>query len=234
MYLRVSTLGQELENQRKSVLEKYDKLGLTNERIWIEEKITGKRHYKRRDLGRVLKEGKEGDVLITYHIDRLGRNKEEIFSFLAECKLKKITIYYSLMELKNDGSVSDAIIETMYALMAEIENKIKSERVKLGMQQAKSEGRIAGRGKGVLKLTLEKHILEIKKSIDEGVKLKALAEKYRVTATTISKIVSRHKLKTRSYEDIEKEFKEKWEIEKKKKQDQALAKHERIEARKLK
>lgn len=234
LYLRVSSLSQDLENQRQSLLDKYDKLGLTHERVWIEEKVTGKRHFKKRDLNKVLKEGKPGDVLLAYHIDRLGRNKDEIFQFIGECKIRKITIYYSLMDLKNDGSISDSVMETVFGLIADIENKLKSARVKAGLQQAKKEGREGGRKEGQLKQKLEKDILDIKKKVDGGIKSKALAQQYNVTENTISRLIKRHKLRETPYEELEKNFTALWAEEKKKKEDQALARHKRIEERKNK
>lgn len=40
--------------------------------------------------------------------------------------------------------------------MVEIENKLKSERVKAGLQQAAKEGRVRGRKEGQLKQKLRK------------------------------------------------------------------------------
>lgn len=65
-YVRVSTEEQNLENQKKAISEKY------KVRKWIEEKKRGTIDYHKRNLGVLIEQLKEGDILVTTEISRLG------------------------------------------------------------------------------------------------------------------------------------------------------------------
>ena len=72
-YVRVSTDKQTTENQRFEI-EKFTKS--RNMRIdrWVDETISGTKVIADRQLGKLLKQIRKGDILITTELSRLGRN----------------------------------------------------------------------------------------------------------------------------------------------------------------
>lgn len=72
-YVRVSTDKQSTENQRFEI-ENYSKAkGFRIER-WVDETISGTTNVSDRQLGRLLKQIRKGDTLVTTELSRLGRN----------------------------------------------------------------------------------------------------------------------------------------------------------------
>ena len=72
-YVRVSTDKQSTENQRFEI-ENYSKAkGFRIER-WVDETISGTTSVSDRQLGRLLKQIRKGDTLVTTELSRLGRN----------------------------------------------------------------------------------------------------------------------------------------------------------------
>ena len=83
-YVRVSTDKQTTENQRFEI-EKFTKS--RNMRIdrWADETISGTKVIADRQLGKLLKQIRKGDILITTELSRLGRNLMQVMSFLHQC-----------------------------------------------------------------------------------------------------------------------------------------------------
>ena len=83
-YVRVSTDKQTTENQRFEI-EKFTKS--RNMRIdrWVDETISGTKVIADRQLGKLLKQIRKGDILITTELSRLGRNLMQVMSFLHHC-----------------------------------------------------------------------------------------------------------------------------------------------------
>jgi len=86
-YLRVSTGLQELENQKFGILK------LANEHGWkvqfVEETVSGRVSYKERELGKVVSNLSQGDVLIVSELSRLGRSMLEIIRYSVTFQKKE-------------------------------------------------------------------------------------------------------------------------------------------------
>ena len=62
-YLRVSTNQQDLENQKLSVLEYCAKEGINRPEM-VEEKVTGTKSWKEREIGKILQQGQRGVTIL--------------------------------------------------------------------------------------------------------------------------------------------------------------------------
>ena len=80
-YIRVSTDRQTVENQRFEINQFCEKQELVVNK-WIEETISGTKEVQERQLGKLLKKMKKGDVLICSELSRLGRNLLMIMGYL--------------------------------------------------------------------------------------------------------------------------------------------------------
>ena len=71
-YLRVSTLEQNTEKNKLEILKFANDKRLGNVEF-IEEKVTGKLHFRKRELGLLIEKMDDADVLIVPELSRLGR-----------------------------------------------------------------------------------------------------------------------------------------------------------------
>lgn len=91
-YLRVSKLDQDLEKNKADILK------LTNEAYlghvqFIEEKVSGKVSWIRRQIAVILEQAQEGDTIIVSELSRLGRSMLECMEILSLAMQKGIRIY---------------------------------------------------------------------------------------------------------------------------------------------
>lgn len=147
-YLRVSTIDQDTEKNKRDVLmfANNNKLGNVD---FTEEKITGKIHFRERELGKLLAIMQKGDVLIVPELSRLARSVSQILEIITLCKQKEITLY-SLKEGFNSGDngITSVITSTVFALVAQIERDLISLRTKEALHSKRASGIKLGRPKG--------------------------------------------------------------------------------------
>lgn len=89
-YLRVSSLAQDEQNQRVGVLRKASELNVSIDKYYI-DKVSGTTDPDKRNLGRLLKVAKAGDVIIVSELSRFGRRLFMLFRIL-ESLLKKACV----------------------------------------------------------------------------------------------------------------------------------------------
>ena len=188
-YVRVSTEEQNLENQKMAILERY------KVRKWIEEKKSGTIDYHKRDLGILMNQLKEGDVLITTEISRLGRSLSMIFNIISELQTKGVRVIaiknnFDLNPQKKNDIVSQVIMFA-FGLSAQIERDLISERTKQGLMIAKSNGKQIGRRKGetIYNVKLRKYEDEIMNLYNKNISINFIANKYNVTWVTAKKFI---------------------------------------------
>jgi DNA invertase Pin-like site-specific DNA recombinase len=131
-YARVSTQGQDLEQQRLA-------LGQSGCQRIFEEKISGAKR-DRPELGRLLDHLRPGDVLTVTRLDRLARSTTDLLH-IAE-RLKEIDAgLRSLAEPWADTtSPAGRMILTIFAGIADFERALISERTSAGRAAAKAKG----------------------------------------------------------------------------------------------
>nr|WP_129732611.1 master DNA invertase Mpi family serine-type recombinase [Parabacteroides goldsteinii] len=146
-YVRVSTDKQSTENQRFEI-EKFAKV--KNMRIdrWVEETISGTTDVAERQLGRLIKQIRKGDVLVTTELSRLGRNLMQVMSFLHQCMEKDIFVLTVKERYELGNNINSKILAFAFSLSAEIERNLISQRTKEALARKKKEGTKLGRPKG--------------------------------------------------------------------------------------
>lgn len=107
----------------------------------------------------------EGDVLVVWKLDRLGRSLLHLVQLVEELKARSV----GLKVLTGEGATIDTtrpegrMILAVFAAMAEFERDLIRERTKAGMQAAKRRGRHVGRPR---KLT--PHDLDVARQLIDG------------------------------------------------------------------
>src|SRR6516162_11122765 len=96
LYLRVSTSGQTIENQRRELMATAERNGWTIVAEFIDNGISGAKGRDRRPgFDRLLKAiaRREFDVVAAWSVDRLGRSLQDLIGFLGEVHAKGINLY---------------------------------------------------------------------------------------------------------------------------------------------
>jgi DNA invertase Pin-like site-specific DNA recombinase len=183
-YLRVSTIDQDTEKNKHEILS------FANDRDFgkvdfVEEKVSGKKSWKDREIKRIVDDLSEGDRLIVPEFSRLGRSMLEIMEMLAVSKEKGISIYAIKGNWELNGSLQSKVLAMAFAIAAEIERDLISSRTREALSARKAAGIKLGRPKGPGKSKLDRYKEEIVALLKTGSSKTYLAKKYGVTPPTL-------------------------------------------------
>lgn len=137
-YARVSTQDQNLDMQ----IDALTQAGC--ERIYT-EKMSGKKD-DRPELQRCIDALREGDTLVVYKLDRLGRSTFKLLELTGELEKNGV----EFVSLRDNIDTTTAIGKAMFrmlAVLAEMERDIIAERTQAGLKAARARGRVGGRPK---------------------------------------------------------------------------------------
>ena len=146
-YVRVSTDKQSTENQRFEI-GKFAKAKSMRIDRWVEETISGTTDVAERQLGRLIKQIRKGDILVTTELSRLGRNLMQVMSFLHQCMERDIFVITVKERYELGNNINSKILAFAFSLSAEIERNLISQRTKEALARKKKEGTKLGRPKG--------------------------------------------------------------------------------------
>lgn len=137
-YARVSMQDQNLDLQK-------DALKLAGcEKIYVDT-MTGEAK-NRPGLEQTLQMLREGDTLVVWRLDRLGRSLKHLIELVAELSQKKVGLR-SLQESIDTTSPSGKLVFHLFGALAEFERNLCVERTKAGLAAARARGRLGGRPK---------------------------------------------------------------------------------------
>ncbi len=199
IYLRVSTLQQNLERQRK-IIDEAKKNGFYIAGIY-EEKASGV-NASRPELNRLIDDLQEGDWVIAERIDRITRLPPREAELLiqritekgAKLHVPDVFSFGNLDELMGEGDslpkyLTEPLMEALQKMflrmalsIAHEDWKTRRERANQGIARAKKEGRMKGRPaneelhKSIIQLTLN------------GVSITGIASALKCSTSTVSKV----------------------------------------------
>src|SRR5437016_7270284 len=139
-YARVSTQDQTL-NLQKDALEN---IGCS--KIFTDT-ISGST-TERKGLDEALAYVREGDTLVVWKLDRLGRTLRHLIETIADLNKRKIG-FKSLTENIDTTTSGGKLIFHIFGALAEFERDIIRERTKAGLQAARARGRKGGQPKAL-------------------------------------------------------------------------------------
>ena len=132
-YARVSTDDQKLDLQINALI----KAGVS-ENLIFQEHISGVKE-NRPEFKRALKHLREGDVLVVWKLDRLGRNLEELVKLIKDFTKRGIELK-SLTEGIDTTTAMGKFFYHIMAALAQFERDLISERTIAGLEAAKVRG----------------------------------------------------------------------------------------------
>ncbi|MBQ8630132.1 MAG: recombinase family protein [Alphaproteobacteria bacterium] len=191
-YIRKSTDRQSFEHQEYEIEQYAEKHNLKIDR-WVEENISSRKELKKRQLGKLLEELQDGDILIATEISRLGRSLLEVMGILQTC-LEKNCQVWTIKEsynLKND--LQSQLLAAVFTIGVSIERSLLSQRTKTALDAKKAAGVKLGRPFGAesKKLKLSKNTKRIRDLLDKKVSKNQIARIMGVQKITLRRFIKR-------------------------------------------
>ena len=190
-YIRVSTVTQSYESQEYEI-RKYCDSHHVDIHKWITESASGMVAVEKRSLGRIIRKMSKGDLLICTELSRLGRNMLMIMGVLNQCSAKGVAIHTIKDNFDLSDNINSKIIAFAFALAAEIERNLISQRTKEALAVKKMAGVKLGRPSGSSRKRdmMCKNKSEVMKLIKEGYSMTSIAKTYGVHRNTLRKYLS--------------------------------------------
>jgi DNA invertase Pin-like site-specific DNA recombinase len=139
-YARVSTQDQTLALQKDAL----EKLGCN--KIFTDTASGAK--AERIGLEEALEYVREGDTLVVWRLDRLGRSLKHLIETITELNNRKIG-FKSIQESIDTTTSGGKLIFHIFGALAEFERDIIRERTQAGLTAARARGRLGGRPKSL-------------------------------------------------------------------------------------
>lgn len=136
-YARVSTVDQNLDLQR-------DALARAGCVQVYEEKASGKAKAGRPELANMLRAVRQGDTLIVWRLDRLGRSLVDLVHIVDELACRGVA-FESLSEKIDTSTAQGRMFFGFMAAMAQYQRDVISENTHAGLKAARARGRKGGR-----------------------------------------------------------------------------------------
>ncbi|EGF2538266.1 recombinase family protein [Salmonella enterica] len=135
-YVRVSTNDQNTDLQRNA-------LNCAGCELIFEDKISGTKS-ERPGLKKLLRTLSEGDTLVVWKLDRLGRSMRHLVVLVEELRERGVN-FRSLTDSIDTSTPMGRFFFHVMGALAEMERELIVERTRAGLEAARAQGRIGGR-----------------------------------------------------------------------------------------
>ena len=183
LYARVSTSDQSAENQLLDLRRYARERGWSVMGEYVDQGISGTAS-SRPALDRMMESARKRkvDVVLCWRFDRFARSVKHLVLGLDELRALGIQ-FVSYNENIDTGSPLGAAIFTIIAAMGALERDIIVERVKAGLNRARSQGKKIGRPPVSIDPAM------VRRLVRQGCSLRAMATKLGVSRGTIARAV---------------------------------------------
>jgi len=171
-YARVSTQDQNLELQ----IEALTRAGC--EKVF-DDKLSGSR-AERPGLAKALEMLREGDTLVVWKLDRLGRSVKNLVDLAGQLH-KQCVQFKSLTDAIDTSTASGRFFFHVMASLAEMERELTVERTCAGLEVARRLGRKGGRKRRMTDSKIE----SAKKLLANGMPPRDVAKDLGVSVPTL-------------------------------------------------
>lgn len=179
-YARVSKLEQDLELQIQA-LQNYG-----CEKIFT-DKMSGAK-AQRPGFDAALNHLREGDILVVWKLDRLGRTMKGLIDLVENLDKQKIDICSITDNINTKGAAGRFFFHIM-AAFAVMERELNRERTRAGLEVARRAGKKGGRPK----IMTQKKINVAKKLLNDGMTIKDISQILGVSIPTLYRYFSANK-----------------------------------------
>jgi len=184
LYARCSTNHQETENQLIE-LRRYVKARGWSATEFVDKGLSGAKSEADRPALKALMERakrKEFGAVVVWDFSRFARSMKHLIEALETFKELDIA-FLSLREGINTNSANGRLIFGIFASLAEFERELTKQRVLLGLERARENGKRLGRPG--LKVDLEK----LNELHSNGLSLRQIGRKMGVSRETVRRLI---------------------------------------------
>lgn len=171
-YARVSTKDQDLSLQYEAL----NTLGC--DKIY-EDKISGTK-ASRKGLNLALEVLREGDSLVVWKLDRLGRSVKDLVTMVGELEHRGIH-FKSLTDNIDTSTPAGRFFFHVMASLAQMERELMVERTRAGLEAARKRGRVGGRKRSMT----DSKIKSARRLLADGIPPKDVAHDLGVSVPTL-------------------------------------------------
>lgn len=139
-YARISTGEQKIDLQ----LDALEKAGCGK----IFQEAASSTKTERKALAKAFSYAREGDTLVVWRLDRLGRSLGRLIELMNELKSKNIG-FRSLIDAIDTTTPTGQFFFHITGAFAELERNLIRERTKAGLEAARARGRKGGRPRSI-------------------------------------------------------------------------------------
>jgi DNA invertase Pin-like site-specific DNA recombinase len=136
-YIRVSTDKQNLTLQQDAMKA----AGI--DKVFVDNGVSGSL-ARREGLDAALDYLREGDTLVVWRLDRLGRNTRNVLELLDDLASRGIK-FRSITEGLDTSGPMGRLMLTIMSAFAQLERDVIRERTNAGLEAARSRGKVGGR-----------------------------------------------------------------------------------------
>ncbi|WP_218459838.1 recombinase family protein [Rickettsia sp. TH2014] len=175
-YMRVSS-----ENDRQVFDLQYDALikeGVDPRHIF-QDKVSGTKD-NRKGLQEALDYLQDGDCLIVWKLDRLGRSLSHLITLIDGFKQKNIG-FKSITEQMDTTTPHGEFLFSVFGALAQYERALTKERIMAGLKSAKQRGKTGGRPRVISPEKMQ----AISEALKSGTSKAAICRTFNVKRTTL-------------------------------------------------
>jgi DNA invertase Pin-like site-specific DNA recombinase len=176
----VSTSDQDVEKNKTDILLLAHRKELGHVHF-VEETVSGRVPWRQRKLATLLEDLRPGDTLVVSELSRLGRSMLECMEILAIATQKGLKLHTVKGEWQLDSSLQSKIRAMVFAMAAEIERDLISQRTTEALRVKKAAGVQLGRPRGPGKSKLDRYQPEIEGLLANGATQRFIAKRYDTT-----------------------------------------------------
>jgi len=192
LYLRVSTDGQSVANQRRELEDMAKRARWKIVEVYQDKGISGaKGRNGRPELDRMLNDAtrRRFKKLLVWDLSRLGRSLRDLISITDQFQELGVDLYVH-KDAIDTGTASGRLFFHIVGAIGEFERERIRERINAGLARAKAEGKKLGRPEGTTKDKV-KHQAEIVSLRDAGRSIRKIAGALRVSTSTVQAALKR-------------------------------------------
>jgi len=175
-YARISTLDQNPQMQIDALLA----AGVAKEDIYHEKASS---RTNRRQFEAMLEDAREGDIIVIWKLDRLGRTVRQVLETFVNLSERGVAVRVITQPGIDTTTAMGQLISTIMAAVADMERDFIRERIQAGLEAARRQGRVGGSKPQVTDAQVRSAALRIAHG-ENGV---AVAKELGVTRQTIYK-----------------------------------------------
>jgi DNA invertase Pin-like site-specific DNA recombinase len=187
LYLRVSTSGQTVENQRQDLMRVAEQRGWHVVEEYVDHGISGSKGRDERPAFKKLTKDAAGgklDMVAAWSIDRVGRSLQHLVEFMEELKQQGVGLYLHQQNVDSSTAAGKAML-SMCGVFAEFERSIIVERINAGLARARAQGKELGRPR-----VADRTETEIRKMLAKGTGKLKIARTLGVGVSTVQRVAA--------------------------------------------